>query len=104
MSSEHNCETVQVIARIRPEPKSSTESSVLVIQDETTIVLLPKPADKENNASTTHGSSSKKNNRDVAAKGFKLDQVYGPKCSQQEVYSTSKPLVLSVTQGYNATV
>jgi hypothetical protein len=102
MANEHNCETVQVIARIRPEPKASTEESVLVIQDETTIVLLPKSADKENNLGAT---SSKKNTRnDTAAKGFKLDRVYGPNSTQEEVYTTSRPLVLSVPQGYNATV
>lgn len=100
--SEHNCETVQVIARIRPEPRTSTESSVLLVQDEATIVLLPKPVDKENNTSLS--SKSKSNNRDTAAKGFKLDHIYGPKATQLEVYKMSKPLVLSVPQGYNATV
>lgn len=87
-------EAVHVIARIRPELSGS---SVLSIQDESTIVLLPKPYDGND-------AMEARRARDAAAKGFKLDRVYGPLSSQNEVYMAAKPLALSVTQGYNATI
>jgi hypothetical protein len=45
---------------------------------------------------------SKKHER--LTKTFALDRVFGPEATQEEVYATARPLVLSATDGYNATI
>lgn len=85
-----------MIVRIRPEFSPVTDG-VIVQQDDTTVVLLPKPYDG------TDAMSSKRA-RETAAKGFKLDRVFGPRATQLEVYRVAQPLALSVTAGYNATI
>jgi hypothetical protein len=89
-------ETVKVLARIRPEPAGSPPS-VLVQQDARTVVLLPRPY--------AGGDAMQMKRAQVTqAKVFGLDVVHGAEASQLDVYRTARPLALSVTQGYNATV
>jgi len=93
-------ECVQVMARVRPEhPPLGRDDSVLLLSDRdpTGVVLQPKPYD---GLDAMVGRRA----REQAAKRFQLDHVFGPAASQVEVYRRVQPLVMSVTQGYNATV
>ena len=91
---------IQVIGRIRPEPPDnagagvSAAEGVLVRKDSSTVILLP-PHDGE-----APGSKQQKQ----SPRAFKVDHAYGPESTQEEVYAVAKPLIMSATQGYNATV
>jgi len=89
-------EAVRVVGRIRPEIGVKNEG-VLDVQDDQTIVLLPKRYNEDDRMAP-------KRSRETSAKGFKLDHVYGPNSTQLDLFSTTQPLSLSVTAGYNATI
>ncbi|KAL7692164.1 putative kinesin-like protein [Plasmopara halstedii] len=72
---------IRVYCRVRPS-RTANEGKTLAVE-------IPRP----NNLLVT--SSQKE---------FAFDQVFGPQCTQQEVYAELNPLVASFMDGYNACI
>ncbi|EPS63907.1 hypothetical protein M569_10873, partial [Genlisea aurea] len=77
---------IRVYCRIRPFlPGQPCRSSAVDDVDETTIsVLVPSKYGKP--------------------KSFTFNKVFGPSCSQEEVFSDTQPLIRSVLDGYNVCI
>ena len=83
-------------------------------KDASTVILLPPREGEEasnsgnktsnNSSTTTSNNSSNGKQQKQSPRAFKLDHAYGPESTQEEVYAVARPLILSATHGYNATV
>eukprot|EP00948_MAST-09A_sp_MAST-9A-sp1_P003411 g3411.t1 len=88
-------EAVKVVVRIRPE---TLNNPCLTISNEQTVSLIPPKADE------SHNKHLHKENKTSRQYKYKVDKIFPPEASQQDLYNMVKPLVESVVQGYNTTV
>jgi len=107
-NGEENNNNFKVVVRVRPPLERELESGQLVstvqlTQDRKRISIYEyyniEAIDPEN------VSEYLENNNMYTTHSFTFDRVYDPSSSQSEVYEhTAKPAVMSVLQGYNATI
>lgn len=80
----------RVVIRVRPSLPRESGCGALVSVDE------------RSNTSESHDGTGVIS---VGSQTFTFDRVYGPSCSQMDLYrSVARPLVLSALDGYNATI
>ncbi len=78
------------MARVRPMIQREIEStSVESLQVREDMIAIAQPR-----------SFSSHKNRSC----HRFDKVFGPRCDQEEVFKSTKPLIEAALQGYNSTI
>ena len=88
-------EDIKVIARIRPSLQGA-EPDTLALQGDDKVQLKHPPESGVSSAPPPRGNCQDK--------VFLLSKVFNGAATQDDVYEFARPLALSVTRGYNATI
>jgi len=106
--NEENNKNFKVMVRIRPPLPREIENGHLISTIQTTHDQKRISINEYYNIEALDPSNPSEyleNNNMFTTHNFTFDRVYDPNSSQNEVYNdTAKPAVMSVLQGYNATI
>lgn len=100
--ADETIENIRVLLRVRPE--KDAEEKAVVYADEVANACVVQDLPSSSASLQPKSSSNSTSYAKSKAKKFAFDRVFGPGCTQEDVYAAVDPLVISAVNGYNATV